>query len=101
MERVEISKITVEELTELLKADSVKVSLEEAEMVLVFLYSIANLVIREKLNFEIIPQSLQKLPLRGSGLYLMEGKVVVDYDCPAIEVHRCAKMPLKPDPRSV
>lgn len=47
------------------------------------------------------PQSLQKSPLRGKGLYLIEGKVVVDYGCPAIEVHRCAMMPLKPDPRSV
>lgn len=47
------------------------------------------------------PQSLQKFPLRGKGLYLIEGKVVVDYNTPAIEVHRCAMMPLKPDPRSV
>lgn len=47
------------------------------------------------------PQSLQKSPLRGKGLYLIEGKAVVDYDCPAIEVHRCAMMPLKADPRSV
>lgn len=46
------------------------------------------------------PQSLQKSPLRGKGLYLIEGKAVVDYDCPAIEVHRCALMPLRPDPRS-
>ncbi|RDC58094.1 DNA polymerase III subunit alpha [Pedobacter chinensis] len=47
------------------------------------------------------PQSLQKSPLRGNGLYLIEGKAVVDYDSPAIEVHRCAMMPIKPDPRSV
>lgn len=46
-------------------------------------------------------QSLQKSPLRGKGLYLIEGKVTVDYDCPAIEVYRCAMMPIKPDPRSV
>ncbi|MDM1554245.1 DNA polymerase III subunit alpha [Chryseobacterium sp. POL2] len=47
------------------------------------------------------PQSLQKFPLRGKGLYLIEGKVVVDFGCPAIEVQRCAMMPIRPDPRSV
>ena len=47
------------------------------------------------------PQSLQKFPLRGKGLYLIEGKVVLDFNSPAIEVQRCAMMPIKPDPRSV
>lgn len=47
------------------------------------------------------PKSLQHSPLRGKGLYLIEGKVVLNYNCPAIEVYRCAMMPLKPDPRSV
>ena len=46
------------------------------------------------------PQTLVKYPLRGAGIYLIEGKVVVEYACPSIEVIRCAKMPLKPDPRS-
>ncbi|MDR6733460.1 DNA polymerase III subunit alpha [Sphingobacterium sp. 2149] len=46
------------------------------------------------------PQSLVKYPLRGAGIYLVEGKVVLEYGCPSIEVIRCAKMPLKPDPRS-
>lgn len=46
------------------------------------------------------PQSLVKYPLHGTGIYLVEGKVVVEYGCPSIEVIRCAKMPLKPDPRS-
>ncbi len=46
------------------------------------------------------PQTLVKYPLRGAGIYLIEGKVVVEYGCPSIEVIRCAKMPLKPDPRS-
>lgn len=46
------------------------------------------------------PQSLRRSPLRGKGLYLLEGKVVIDYGCAAIEVHRCATMPVKPDPRS-
>ena len=46
-------------------------------------------------------QSLRKSPLRGKGLYLLEGKVLMDYGSPSIEVRRCAMMPLKPDPRSV
>lgn len=46
-------------------------------------------------------QSLHRSPLYSKGLYLIEGKVTVDYDCPAIEVSRCAMMPIKPDPRSV
>ncbi|WP_153848426.1 DNA polymerase III subunit alpha [Sphingobacterium paramultivorum] len=46
------------------------------------------------------PQSLAKFPLRGAGLYLVEGKVVLEFGCPSIEVVRCAKMPLKADPRS-
>ncbi len=46
------------------------------------------------------PPSLAKYPLRGSGLYLLEGKVTVDFGCPALEVTRCGKMPLKQDPRS-
>lgn len=46
------------------------------------------------------PQSLAKYPLRGAGVYLVEGKVVLEYGCPSVEVIRCGKMPLKPDPRS-
>jgi len=46
------------------------------------------------------PQSLAQFPLRGAGLYLIEGRVVVEFGCPSIEVIRCGKMPLKPDPRS-
>jgi len=46
------------------------------------------------------PQSLAKFPLRGAGLYLIEGKVILEYGCPSIEVIRCGKMPLKVDPRS-
>jgi DNA polymerase-3 subunit alpha len=46
------------------------------------------------------PQTLVKYPLRGAGIYLIEGKVVVEYGCSSIEVIRCAKMTLKPDPRS-
>lgn len=46
------------------------------------------------------PLSLKHYPLRGAGLYLLEGKVTVDFGCPALEIIRCAKMPLKQDPRS-
>lgn len=46
------------------------------------------------------PPSLTRYPLRGSGLYLLEGKIVWDFGCPAMEVSRCGRMPLKNDPRS-
>lgn len=46
------------------------------------------------------PAALAAYPLRGTGLYLIEGKVVVEYGFPTVEVYRCAKMPLLPDPRS-
>lgn len=44
--------------------------------------------------------SLAAYPLRGAGLYLLEGVVVQEFGSPAIEVKKCGKMPLKPDPRS-
>ncbi|GAA4445036.1 hypothetical protein GCM10023091_36030 [Ravibacter arvi] len=47
------------------------------------------------------PASLAGYPLRGNGLYLLEGRVVMDFGQPVLDVIRCAKMPLKPDPRSV
>lgn len=47
------------------------------------------------------PPSLIHYPLRGDGLYLIEGKVVNEYSAYALEVEKCGKMPLKPDPRSV
>lgn len=46
------------------------------------------------------PPSLSAYPLRGEGLYLIQGKVVMDFDCPSIEVQKCAKMPIKSDPRA-
>lgn len=46
------------------------------------------------------PQTLKPYPLRGNGLYLIEGSIKMDFGCPSLEVTRCAKMPLKPDPRS-
>lgn len=47
------------------------------------------------------PPSLKKYPIYGNGLYLIEGKVVLDFGCPAIEVSRIGRMPLHPDPRSI
>ncbi len=47
------------------------------------------------------PPSLKLYPLYGNGIYLILGKVVMEFGCPALEVHKCARMPLKPDPRSV
>jgi DNA-directed DNA polymerase III PolC len=46
------------------------------------------------------PATLSRYPLRGSGLYLLEGKIVWEFGCPALEVTRCGRMPLKQDPRS-
>lgn len=45
------------------------------------------------------PQSLKNYPLKGKGLYLIEGKCIVDCNFPVIEVYRCALMPLHADPR--
>lgn len=47
------------------------------------------------------PAQLKYYPLQGNGIYLIQGRVVMDFGCAAIEVEKCAKMPLKPDPRSV
>lgn len=46
------------------------------------------------------PVSLNKYSLRGDGLYLLEGKVSIDFGNPVIEVSRCGKMSLVQDPRS-
>ncbi len=46
------------------------------------------------------PPSLKRYPLRGEGLYLLEGKVVSDFGFPSLEVSRCGKIGLKKDPRS-
>ncbi|MGB4291810.1 MAG: DNA polymerase III subunit alpha [Bacteroidales bacterium] len=46
------------------------------------------------------PQSLKNYPFKGSGIYLIAGKVVVDFGFPSIEVEKMAKLPVKKDPRS-
>ena len=43
--------------------------------------------------------SLKKYPFRGSGLYLILGKVVQEFGFPSIEVEKLAKLPLVNDPR--
>lgn len=40
-------------------------------------------------------KSLKTYPLRGNGIYLIEGKIALEFGCPAIEVHKCGRMPLK------
>lgn len=46
------------------------------------------------------PDSIKKYPLKGRGIYLLLGKVVEEFGFPSIEVEKCSKLPLKPDPRS-
>ncbi len=47
------------------------------------------------------PQTLEKYPLRGSGVYYLSGKVVEDFGFYSIEIESMRKVELKPDPRSV
>jgi len=47
------------------------------------------------------PQVLKQYPLHGTGLYLIEGTVHVEFSCPSLQVIRCARIPLKPGPRSI
>lgn len=47
------------------------------------------------------PQSLVRYPLNGAGVYLIMGKVVLDFGYPSIEVQKLAKLPLKADPRNI
>jgi DNA polymerase-3 subunit alpha len=45
-------------------------------------------------------QSLIKYPLRGAGIYLLKVTLSWSMVAPSVEMIRCAKMPLKPDPKS-
>lgn len=47
------------------------------------------------------PQVLKQYPLYGTGLYLIEGTIQIEFGCPSLQVIRCARIPLKPDPRSI
>lgn len=44
-------------------------------------------------------KSLRYYPFRGSGVYLMRGKVVEEFGFPSLEVEQMAKMPVIADPR--
>ncbi len=44
-------------------------------------------------------QSLSKYPFRGSGTYLILGKVVEEFGFPSLEVEKLAKLAVKPDKR--
>ncbi|MGE5418859.1 MAG: DNA polymerase III subunit alpha, partial [Chloroflexota bacterium] len=44
-------------------------------------------------------QSLKNYPFKGSGTYLMLGKVVEEFGFPSLEVEKMAKLPIKPDSR--
>jgi error-prone DNA polymerase len=45
------------------------------------------------------PDSLRKYPFTGGGVYLMEGKVVQEFDYPSVEIQKLARLPFKTDPR--
>jgi len=45
------------------------------------------------------PQSLKKYSFRGSGSYLIRGKVVEEFGFPSLEVEKMAKLPVIADPR--
>jgi DNA polymerase-3 subunit alpha len=47
------------------------------------------------------PQTLEKYPLRGSGIYYLSGKVVEDFGFYSIDIESMRKVELKPDPRSI
>jgi len=45
------------------------------------------------------PQSLAGWPFRGSGTYLIQGKVVDEFGSTSVEVEKMARLPVQPDPR--
>lgn len=46
------------------------------------------------------PQSAAAYPFRGSGVYLIMRTITQEFDFPSLTVHKMAKMPLQPDPRT-
>ncbi len=44
-------------------------------------------------------QSLKNYPFKGSGTYLILGKVVEEFGFPSVEVEKMAKLPVRPDQR--
>ncbi len=47
------------------------------------------------------PQVNKQYPFKGHGVYLILGRVVLEFGFPSLEVEKMAVLPLKPDPRSV
>ncbi len=45
------------------------------------------------------PQSLVSWPFRGSGTYLIQGKIVDEFGHTSVEVEKMARLPVHPDPR--
>ena len=45
------------------------------------------------------PRSLKKYPFRGSGTYLLLGKITEEFRYPSMEVEKMAKLPVIADPR--
>jgi DNA-directed DNA polymerase III PolC len=43
------------------------------------------------------PQSLNKFPFKGSGTYLLLGKIVEEFGFPSLEVEKMAKLPVRRD----
>jgi DNA polymerase III alpha subunit len=46
------------------------------------------------------PDSLKNYPFKGNGVYLIEGKVVQEFDFPMVEVKKLGRLPNQPDPRA-
>lgn len=46
------------------------------------------------------PDTLKKYPFKGSGVYLLLGKVVEEFGFPSIEIEKMAKLPIQPNPIS-
>ncbi len=46
------------------------------------------------------PDSLRNYPFKGSGIYLILGKVVEEFGFPSLEVEKMAKLPYKPNPKA-
>jgi DNA polymerase III alpha subunit len=47
------------------------------------------------------PPSLQAYPFKGSGVYLIKGKVTQEFDFPIIEANQIEKLAIMPDPRGL
>ena len=46
------------------------------------------------------PDSLKHYPFKGTGIYLLLGKIVEEFGFPSIEVEKMAKLPIQPNPIS-